>query len=121
MKTLIAVLFFVSAQAQAAQVVTHFVKGDTTVEGFYDSTFMYDHAEELPTTTFCYKGDLQDVCNQVQKDAADMSEAYRQGGHDYLNLHSCHTHDSVVFVNYEIGDDYGWYLPNIVRTISACQ
>lgn len=121
MKFFATLLIFISVQVQATEVISHFKKGDTTIQGFHDSTFLYEKAEDLETTTFCYNGNLYDVCAEVQKGVDEISQDYsQQGAHDYLNLHSCQIQGLTVEVKYEIGDDYGWYLPNITRTIPAC-
>lgn len=90
------------------------------VDRFADSSFDYDAKKpDLTTKDFCFVGELKDVCDAFQKDAAAIVKAYVEGGHDSIEVLSCTVGEYSVNAKYRLTDDWASDL-TVEREISSC-
>lgn len=116
-------------QIQSTFIITNDAKLGTII-GFSDSSFNYGQADTKRARYFCYVGDIDEVCAQIEQAAFDMNNRYYQGGHDRIELLSCEIQRngdsfeydySEVYVEttYNLNDDYGSDF-TVTRKIEAC-
>lgn len=96
--------------------------------GFSDSSFDYDTKNPKPESkSYCYVGDVNEVCSQIQMEVRRMQAQYASGAHDTIDLKSCKveenpvsSHSKVVRAIYTLSDDYGTKELPVDRLIKAC-
>ena len=96
------------------------------IVGFSDSSFNYDVDDTKRERSFCFIGNVSDVCGIVEAGVLKKNGEYYQGAHDRIELYSCKTvvaadkyeTDSVTLM-YNLSDDYGANF-DVTRVIEAC-
>lgn len=66
----------------------------------------------------CYKGNIQNVCRLIEKEAKASEEQYSDGEHGYFEVRSCMVEGDSVVATYERITDYG--NEDVELTLAPC-
>lgn len=124
--TLLVLLGSISVYANKTLVITN--DSDLgAIIGFSDSSFNYDLNDTKKERSFCFVGNVNEVCAQIKQAAFDMNARYYQGSHDRIEIQSCEVRSlgdyeygsDFVDTAYELSDDYGSEF-SVSRRIEKC-
>ncbi|MEI6805263.1 MAG: hypothetical protein WCK49_02005 [Myxococcaceae bacterium] len=94
---------------------------DSHGQGFRDSSFFYYRGiASVSDIEFCFVGQSKDVCPIISQSAEEMQRAYRNGGHDTMEVLSCKVENETVTTLYLLHDDYNAHDLDVTRVIKRC-
>ncbi|EQC44900.1 hypothetical protein [Bacteriovorax sp. Seq25_V] len=125
--TILALACLISLSSLAKD--TFIITSDETfgpIIGFSDSSFNYKESDSVRSREFCFYGNINEVCSQIEEAAFLKSAMYGQGNHDDMKLLSCEVvggedeySPEFVRTSYNLSDDYGSDF-DVTRKIEKC-
>lgn len=112
-------------QPQSTFIITNDAQLGTVI-GFSDSSFNYDVNDTKRERQFCFVGNVNEVCAQIEQASFDMNGRYYQGSHDRIELLSCEVKvqddyrlKDFIETTYNLSDDYESGF-TVTRKIETC-
>ena len=85
-----------------------------------ESSFNYKTQEEAQAMEYCYKGDINQVCDEIYDQEAFIGMDYYNGGHERMLVFKCLKVIDNIVVSYNMKNDYGDNF-TVIREIKACK